>query len=226
MNSVWRCLGHAASRQNNYYLQRRMKIRLSEAAISDLRVIGGSLPLSRGYAFAPSTKPIGADKPVVYVMNDAAGQSSTFEHRIAGGGVWLYTATAHETLWSNVRWTATQLLTHSTEQELANANCSLEAVIKLYPDHDILEILDNLSAVTTLRHLSCKSHTLERQLRFRLTLLRTATQRVFTDWSARGDGTLADQLSKDEQSQFRAALAARHLPPAQATPFARPTPRF
>ena len=228
MNSVWRCLGHAASQNSNYYQRRRMKMRISEAAIGDLREICHSLPLSPGYAFAPSTKPIGADLPVVFVLNDAAGASSVEDasQRFAGGGVWLYTAAANKTLWSNVQWTKEQLLTHSTEQELANANCSLEAVIELYPDHDIVEVLDSLSAVTTLRTLSCKSATLERQLRFRLTLLEAATQRIFSLWSERRHGTLADMQSKDQQDSFRAALEARGLPAPQSKPFLRPTPRF
>ena len=124
MNSVWRCLGHAASQKSNYYQRRRMKMRISEAAIGDLREICHSLPLSPGYAFAPSTKPIGADLPVVFVLNDAAGASSVEDasQRFAGGGVWLYTAAANKTLWSNVQWTKEQLLTHSTEQETENTD--------------------------------------------------------------------------------------------------------
>jgi hypothetical protein len=50
--------------------------------------------------------------------------------------------------------------------------------------------------------------------------------RVFSVWSCREHGTLADMQSKDEQSQFREALAQRGLPPPCALPFARTTPRL
>jgi hypothetical protein len=45
--------------------------------------------------------------------------------------------------------------------------------------------------------------------------------RVFTVWSCREDGTLADMLSKDDMNAFSHALAERGLPPPAVAPFIR-----
>ena len=90
--------------------------------------------------------------------NDSAGKSSVEgDTSYRGGGVWLFTKSALFTRWSNTRWTESQLDKHSTETELANANCSLASLVHSHKGYDIIEVLDNKSAVQTLRRLSYKS---------------------------------------------------------------------
>jgi hypothetical protein len=94
--------------------------------------------------------------------------------------------------------------------------------------YDLVEVLDNQAAVQTLRRLACTSTSLEAQLNWRREILSSmdTDTRVFSVWSCREHGTLADMQSKDEQSQFREALAQRGLPPPCALPFARTAPRL
>lgn len=207
------------------------KTRISKQALADQDDIVSWLRRRRGYACASMTIGPGAlGRQILYIMNDSAGKSSIqSDESFRGGGVWLFTKNALYTRWSNTRWTEQQLEKHSTETEIANANCSLHSLISSHKGYDIIEVLDNRSAVQTLRRLGCTSTSLEDQLKYRLEILASAelqSTRVFTVWSCREHGTLADMLSKDEIDAFTKALAKRGLPPPAAVPFKRVAPRM
>jgi hypothetical protein len=227
LNSTWRCLGRAKSDTTPWHYARRFRDQrttLSKQAKDDLPVIIQCLHQRRGYACIPSTVEPGERQPLLFVMNDSAGRSSiTNDTSFRGGGVWTFTEGASRTQWSNTQWTQQQLDKHSTETELANANCSLDSLVQRYAGFDIVEVLDNKSAVQTLRRLGCRSTSLEDQLRYRLDILADlpVDTRVFTVWSCREDGTLADMLSKDDMNAFSRALAERGLPPPAVAPFIR-----
>jgi hypothetical protein len=205
------------------------KTTFSKQAQTDMLTLVTSLSHRRGYACAPTTVEPGSRSPRLFIMNDSAGRSSVEgDTSFRGGGVWLFTDGADSTQWSNTPWDDRQLDKHSTETELANANCSLASLINDHAGYDIIEILDNQAAVGTLRTLGCRSTSLEEQLTWRLEILEEAPPdtRVFTVWSCRENGTLADMQSKDEQDIFRSALEKRGLPPPCSKPFVRIAPRL
>ena len=141
----------------------------------------------------------------------------------------MFVAGAAETNWTVCRWTPEILREHcSTVTEMANANATLETVLRGFPGHLVIEVLDNQAATAALRRLGCKSAALENQLTWRSRILESLgpQQLVVTCWSRREDGTLADDLSKLELERFRVGLGARGLPPPAHTPFARTYPRF
>lgn len=234
LNSSWRCVGAAVQvweKRNKRNANRRyhgpQTAILSCDAANDLLELAEFLRTRQGYCFAPTTLPAGATNPLIYIMNDSAGRSSVVgDTSFRGGGVWIFSQRLSHIFWSNVAWTEGQLDKHSTETEMANANCSLESLIEQFPGFDFVEVLDNQAACQTLRRLSCKSESIERQLKFRLETLRKMGkyQRVWTVWSQREDGTLADMLSKNDLPGFRQAATIRGLP--KALPFARFAPRF
>ena len=234
LNSSWRCLGRAKSEQTPWHFGRRFfldrKTTFSKQAQTDLLTLISSLWSRRGYACAPTTvEPDGTRNPRLFIMNDSAGRSSVEgDTSFRGGGVWLFKDNAEYTPWSNTQWTDGQLDKHSTETEIANANCSLASLIKDHTGYDIIEVLDNQAAVQTLRTLGCRSVSLEDQLMYRLEILEQAPHdtRVFTVWSCREHGTLADMLSKNEMEAFRIAVEERGLPPPCSEPFTRTTPRL
>lgn len=163
-------------------------------------------------------------------MNDSAGKPTVEgDTSYRGSGVWLFTESALFTRWSNTRWTESQLDKHSTETELTNANCSLASLFYSHEGYDIMEVLNSKSAVQTLRRLGCRSDSLECQMKHRLDILMDIAlkdTRVFTVWSCREYGTLADMLSKNGIHAFTKALADRGLPPPAAVPFSRVQPRM
>ena len=190
-----------------------------------------------GYAFFPRV--LTAERvrswPTVYILNDSAGAKMTSgvidetDSSFRGGGSWLFVAGAAETNWTVCRWTPEILREHcSTVTEMANANATLETVLRGFPGHLVIEVLDNQAATAALRRLGCKSAALENQLTWRSRILESLgpQQLVVTCWSRREDGTLADDLSKLELERFRVGLGARGLPPPAHTPFARTYPRF
>eukprot|EP01050_Picozoa_sp_SAG11_P036718 SAG11_NODE_14121_length_624_cov_1.049524_1_plen_173_part_00 len=117
--------------------------------------------------------------------------------------------------WCVQQWPIRLLMTeNSTVLEVINANCSLEAILREYPDYDVCEVLDNSSGVSCLRRFACDSPSLIAQMQFRQQL---ATQmqrdrRVFTFWSCREHGTLADMLSKNRIRAFIRGLRQRGKP--------------
>jgi hypothetical protein len=228
MNSTWRCLGRTPFTNGRRFTPRVTVLSLQ--AQHDLKLLISGLRRRRGYSFAPtSQEPDGRTRPRIFIMNDSAGKSSRVgDTSFRGGGAWLHADHFEETPWCNVPWTDEQLTKHSTETEMANANCSLAAVARAYPHYDIIEVLDNQAAVHTLRRLACDSPSIERQIRYRLEILEVlpTDTRVFTLWSCREQGSLADMLSKDDLDGFRRALAVRGLPPPQATPMERGAPIF
>ena len=237
LNSVWRCLKRATTVAKTPWHRHRQHRQhcdntttLSAAAKEDLTLLVKCLRLRRGYAFSPTTVTPGGDgRPRVFIMNDSAGQSSVEgDTTFRGGGVWIFADGAAETFWSNVAWTPEQLTKHSTETEMANATCSLAALVVTYPGFDFVEVLDSQAAVHTLRRLACRSASLERQVRYRLEVLQSLPPdtRVWTVWSCREEATLADMLSKNDLPGFRRALAARGLPPASAHALVRAPPKF
>ena len=120
-----------------------------------------------------------------------------------------------EVLWCVQAWPIRLLMTeNSTVLEVMNANCSLEAIMSQYPGYDICEILDNSAAVSCLRRFACDSPTLIDQMHFRqqLTTRLQGDRRIYTFWSRREDGTLADMLSKGRIRAFIHGLMRRNLP--------------
>jgi hypothetical protein len=188
-------------------------------------------------AFYPTTADELATHPVVFVMNDSAGavvdngEIVEEDTSFRGGACWLYAPGKEQahTQWSVFEWPRQILHGHySTALETANANASLEYAVVHFPGHIIVEVLDSQSSVHILRRLACSAPGLRPLLEHRSDILHLldAQQRVLTVWTCREDGTLADQVSKHELTDFAAALHDRGLPPPAERPFARRQPRM
>ena len=177
----------------------------------------------RGRQFAPQWAVPLRDN-TIYIMNDAAGFAGFFDTAFRGGASWVIIPGLSITLWCVQHWPLGLLaIAHSTELEVINANYTLEAILAAYPSHDVCEVLDNQAAVACLKRCACDSKTLIDQMAFRQSLITRlqGSRRIFTQWSRRELGTLADMLSKGHIARFCAGLLARHLPPAALTQMTR-----
>jgi hypothetical protein len=106
-------------------------------------------------------------------------------------------------------------LTHSTQQEMANGNASLAAVLRdAPPGIDIVEVYDSQATVHIARRLASSKPGMLPLIEERFELLDCATQkgiRVLTLWQDRDEGQLADDFSKSQWPAIRAQLE-RYLP--------------
>ena len=155
----------------------------------------------------------------VFIMNDAAGWGGLDDVEFRGGGSWIVAPGEAEILWCVQAWPIRTVMTqNSTVLEVINANHSLEAIMIRYPTSDICEVLDNSAAVACLKRFACDSPTLTQHMNFRRSLLThlQGDRRIFTFWSCREEGTLADMLSKGKIQAFMRGLRQRGLAmPAQ-----------
>ena len=239
LNACWKCLYaktrlRTAAKQVSHRREEDHLVPFPADIEKDMLNLIAFLSNHDGYLFAPTTQ---QPNDPIFIMNDSAGQSSVVgqENDWRGGGVWLYVPGATHTMYSVYRWSKWVLtganggngLT-STTTEMINANMSLAAVINAFPDRDLVEVLDSSSAVACLRRLACHSEELQGPLRYRAELLQhlSADARIWTVWSAREFGTLADLLSKLQLVAFTEGLVARGLPPPASSPFERAEPRL
>jgi hypothetical protein len=150
-----------------------------------------------GHPFA-SKLDLPAINSTIFIMNDAAGLGDDDSFR--GGGSWIWVPAENLIMWTTRAFSIGQLHEHhSTSLEIMNGNCTLQAVLEKSPKFDVDEIYDNQSAVAALRRLACNSDSLN-------------VRRVYTLWSNRKLGTLADMLSKYKIPEFLAGLNARGFP--------------
>ena len=159
----------------------------------------------------------------IFIMNDAAGLGDDDSFR--GGGSWIWIPSTKLIQWTTRAFSISQLHEHhSTSLEIMNGNCTLQAVLEKFPDFDVVEIYDNQSAVASLRRLACNSDSLNVHMDYRRRILQPylAVRRVYTLWSNRTLGTLADMLSKYKIPEFRAGLAARGFPAPLLAELQRP----
>jgi hypothetical protein len=150
----------------------------------------------------------------VFVMNDAAGFGGLDDVEFRGGGSWIVAPGETEVLWCVQAWPIKTVMTqNSTVLEVINANHTLEAVMIRYPQFDICEVLDNSAAVSCLKRFACDSPTLTQHMNFRQSLIThlQGRRRIFTFWSCREEGTLADMISKGKIRAFIRGLRQRGL---------------
>ena len=159
----------------------------------------------------------------IFIMNDAAGLGDDDSFR--GGGSWIWVPVEKLILWTTRAFSIGQLHEHhSTSLEIMNGNCTLLAALEKFPKFDVVEIYDNQSAVAALRRLACNSDSLNVHMDYRRRLLQPylTVRRIYTLWSNRKLGTLADMLSKYKIPEFLAGLIARGFPAPLHDDFQRP----
>jgi hypothetical protein len=163
---------------------------------------------------------------LIFIMNDAAGLGDDDFFR--GGVSWVWIPVHQLLLWTTRASTDSQLNSHhSTSLETMNGNCTLLAILLLleaFPSFDVVEICDNQSDVYSLRRLACNSDSMNVHTEYRRNILQTCqhSHRIFTIWSNRTLGTLADMLSKFNIPDFLAGIAKRGFPTPHPTKLARP----
>ena len=185
---------------------------LSYDAGACLKTVQYSLRHLEGRPFASKLEFPALDR-TIFVMNDAAGLGDDDSFR--GGGSWIWIPSLKLIQWTTRAFSDSQLQEHhSTSLEIMNGNCTLQAVLDKFPALDVVEIYDNQSAVASLRRLACNSDSLNVHMEYRRRLLQPylSVRRVYTLWSNRTLGTLADMLSKYKIPEFRAGLTSRGFP--------------
>jgi hypothetical protein len=115
------------------------------------------------------------------------------------------------------RWTAAQLLNHSTTLETAGSNVGLLAALLRCPPGDIVEAFDSQAATLCGRRLSCRASTMCDSIRQRGDILDAVgrTRRCFLFFFHRELNQIADDGSKDLMTTVAARLAERGFAPPQ-----------
>jgi hypothetical protein len=203
----------------------------TDEAAQDVQMLQDGLDANEGQVYAPSTSaPDGSMRPVITILNDAAGDAKDNGVSYRAGASWLYKPGLTRTMWAQYQWDyETQLQgQHSTLLELVNGNMTLAAVVEMFPGHDIVEVYDNQAVSKLLVTLATKAHDLREPLRYRRTLMQRMHQgaNVYIHWVAREYLTLSDDMSKNNRAAFVMALYERGLPPPKAFPFSRPQPHL
>jgi len=221
------------------YPLRNLHARFSPVLDSQYRrMIGKTIPLTRrarmafellitlaksnpGVAFAPDTSAIDWSR-AIWIVHDAAGDSGINDYR--GHFTLIFLPGSPYTCYVKGRWTANQLVHHSTTLEACGGNCGLAALLSLVPTGDIVECYDSKSAVAALRRLGCHSVSLTEQVAWRGDLLRDSESayRIFIFWFPRELNQMCDAGSKDEMAKLDALLLARALPPLALEPMLAP----
>jgi hypothetical protein len=219
------CQGRAKWHQPDY------PVPWNKHATEHALILIDGLKMQRGRAFAhEQVAPTGVERPVVVILNDAAGDAKDEGVSFRGGASWLYTPGQTETPWAQYRWHyETQCQgRHSTLLELVNGNMSLEVVVDDYSGYDVVEVYDNQAVVSLCRSLATSKESLMSCLEHRRLILQKLKggARVFTAWTAREHLTLSDELSKADWDAFEAGLAMRGLPKPACDPFLRYAPRM
>ena len=207
---------------------------LSRSAEAEWRELQRVLPLMNGAHFMPRRSPLGKHG-VIHIMNDSAGyEGGATEGKIQNGAAWLMSHGWTVLPYFIEQWNIEVLkATHSTQQEFANGNANLLAVLsrmqpgdrpEQYPD--IIEVFDNQATVSMAWRLATHSPGLVDLLHERLLLILTAQARgirVVQLWTDRKGGTAADDLSKGALSDA-AAFIAKYSPgiELQSKPLSRP----
>ena len=190
---------------------------LSRSAEAEWRELQRVLPLMNGAHFMPRRSPLGRHG-VVHIMNDSAGyEGGVIEGKVLNGAAWLmshgWTIIPH----LSERWDIEVLkATHSTQQEFANGNANLIAVLsRMQPDsdgcyHDVIEVYDNQATVSMAWRLATHSPDLVDLLHERFVIIQAAQARgirVVQLWTDRAGGAAADDLSKGALSAATAFIA-------------------
>ena len=196
---------------------------LSNLMQQSLQFIASVIRSNPGRAFATKLE-APTRHNTIFIMNDAAGFGGFDDTSFRGGASWIIVPGLPVILWCVQHWPLALLFkAHSTELEVINANCTLEAIATMFPQFNICEVLDNQAGVACLKKMACSSASLILQMDMRRRIIDRllCNRRVFTIWSERELGTLADMLSKGLWASFHRGLAARRLPPPAANPIDR-----
>ena len=216
LQPVIRCL-HADTR-----FKSRGRCVWSNTATKAYEIIMKTIAPNLGIAFMADKSPIDFDN-CVWIICDAAGASDEEPDSYRGGFSLIILPGAKTTLYTQRRWSATELIEHSTALECENGTQALRAALKeLGPRGpvDIIECFDNTSTVGCRRRLACRSPSMCDPVRNHAVVCQQmiGKHRLFTTWFPRGDIQMADDGSKDLIEVVRAGLRARGLPPLAKHP--------
>jgi hypothetical protein len=189
-------------------------VRRAKKSLELICTVGARNP---GIAFAPDTSPIDWTT-AIWVVHDAAGDSGVDDYR--GHFTMILAPGATHVAYVKGRWTAEQLVNHSTTLEACGGNCGLAEVLIRYPVGDIVECYDSQSATMALRRLGCSSLPLSAQVAQRGRILEAygKGRRLFIFWFPRELNKITDAGSKDEMRTVQLMLAQRGLPPLATEP--------
>jgi hypothetical protein len=202
-------------------------IPLRHNAVRALNLCCAAAKRNPGIAFMQDTSPVNW-ATAIWVVHDAAGFSEEDPDSYRGHFTLIYSVAHNLVHWVKGRWTAEELLHDSTTLESCGGNCALEKVLEKFPQGDIIECFDSLSATCGLRRLACHSETFSGQIEWRGDILTRLgfNRRIFIFWFPRESNTLCDNGSKGFFSVVMAQLQERGLPPLNDTSMPRAEPRF
>ena len=226
----------------------RVNVPVSDRALQLVRMAVWHLSHDRanGLAFMPARDPLLAGRPRAYIFVDSAGPPmhngiiDTTDHSCRGGAMYVLVfnadgSTQPRTPWSVMFWPRDRLHGQcSTTLEAVNSNLALEAVLDnaaqlgITSSHVIVEVSDNQSAVGHLTMLFCRAAEQFETIVHRSALLqRMHPMPIYSVWTDRTKGTLADWASKALFRRFYMGLFWRGFPPPMEFPLSRrPIPRL
>jgi len=199
-----------------------LRIPVTNNCVAALRMARTLVERNDGIAFACDKSPI-AWSTAIWLVHDAAGKSDKDPDDYRGHFTWIVIPEAPHTYYVKGRWTAEQLLNHSTALELAGASTGLEEAIRRVPQGvDLVECFDSQAATACGRRLTCRATTMMGPVEHRSRVMDQilGTRRTFLLFFERKLNQIADNGSKDLMERVSAQLAARGLQPPRQWPTA------